>query len=295
MKTKNLSLAISILFLQQINGQEYNPIAVEGAHWIVSYHDINTVEPVDDLWEYYSSGDTLVDSFNYKKIYKRNLVVIQNGPPFQAEDSYQLFGLMRDDTVTRKVYAIQIQDNYNTCPLNEEYILFDFSLNISDTASLCILPEYYEFIIQNIYVSTVLGFTTRIFEGMELFYEGMGSNYGLFEEMFAPFKKESRYIYSTSLDYYCRESPCELLVSTNNITESLTFEIFPNPTSQTVFIKYNESEKINSVSIYNILGQRKIHINRNLNQIDISALENGIYIIEIKLDGQEFRQKIIKK
>jgi len=294
MKTKNLFLAILVLLLQQINAQEYNPIAVEGAHWIVRLDDINTVEPVDGLWEYYSSGDTLIDSFTYRKIFKRDLVITQNGPPFQADGSYQIFGLLRDDTVAKKVYAIQFNET-NNCPINEEYLLFDFSLNIGDTVNLCILPDYFDFIIQNIYVSNVMGFTTRIFEGSEILYEGMGSNYGLFEEMFAPFKSQTRYIYHTFLDYYCRESPCDLLVSTNSISESHNLKIFPNPTSRTIFIKYNDSEKIKSVSIYNILGQKVIQINKNLNQIDISTLENGIYIIEIKLNGQEFRQKIIKE
>lgn len=295
MKTKILLLTILVLLLQKINGQEYNPIAVEGAHWIVSFDNINTVEPVDGIWEYYSSGDTLVDSFNYKKIFKRDLVITQNGPLFQAEDPYQLFGLIRDDTVAKKVYAIQILENYNTCPLNEEYLLFDFSLNIGDTASLCVLPEYYDFIVQDIHISTVLGFTTRIFEGMELFYEGMGSNYGLFEEMFAPFKSQTKYIYHTFLDYYCRESPCDLLVSTINIPVSQLFEIYPNPTSQTIFIQCNSLFKINSVSIFNILGQKEIQINKSLNQIDISALENGIYIIEIEFNKNIYRHKIIKE
>ncbi|MFK5856306.1 MAG: T9SS type A sorting domain-containing protein [Bacteroidota bacterium] len=295
MKIRNLILAISILLLQQINAQEYNPIAIEGAQWIVSLDDMNTIEPVDGLWEYYSSGDTTIDDFIYKKIFKRNLVVTQSGPPFQATEPYQLFGLLRDDTSSRKVYAIQLFENFNTCPLNEEYLLFDFSLNIGDTANLCILPEYYEFIIQDIYESNVLGFTTMVFEGPELFYEGVGSNYGLFEEMFAPFKSSSRYIYHTFLNYYCRESPCYLVVSTINSTETQLIEIYPNPTSKTFIIYCNSVLKINSVSIYNILGQKEIQMDNYLNQIDISNLENGIYIIEIELSGKKYRYKIIKE
>jgi len=294
MKTRILILAISSFLLQQINGQEYNPTAVEGAHWIVRLDDINTVEPVDGLWEYYSSGDTTVNDFSYKKIFKRNLVTTQTVPPFQATEPYQLYGLIRDDTSDKKVFAIQFIENNNTCPLNEEYLLFDFSLNIGDTENLCILPDYYDFITQDIYVSNVLGFTTRIFEGPNMLYEGMGSNYGLFEEMFAPFKKSSRYIYSTFLDYYCRESPCDLLVSTINKPESEPLEIYPNPTSQTVFIKHVGSQQIKSILIYNTLGQKEIQINKNLNQIDISYLDNGIYIIEIELNGGIIRQKIIK-
>lgn len=295
LKIRNLLFAISVLLLQQINAQEYNSIAVEGAYWIVSLDDMNTIEPVDGLWEYYSSGDTTIDDFTYKIIFKRDLVITQNGPPFQATEPYQLFGLLRDDTSSRKVYAIQLFDNFNTCPLNEESLLYDFSLNIGDTANLCILPDYYEFIIQDIYESNVIGFTTRIFEGSELFFEGMGSNYGLFEEMFAPFKSSSIYIYHTFLNYYCRESPCDLVVSTINIPETQPLEIYPNPISNTIFIHCNSMVKINSVSIYNILGQKEIQMDNYLNQIDISNLENGMYIIEIELNSKKFRYKIIKE
>ncbi len=295
MRTKNLLLAFLILLLQQINGQEYNPLAVEGAHWIVRFDLMNTMEPVDGLWEYYSAGDTLINDLSYKKIFKRNLVVKQTGPPFQPETSYELFGLIRDDTSNKKVYAIQILENFNTCPINDEYLLFDFSLNIGDTADFCIVSDYFDFIVQDIYTTNVLGFNTRIFVGNESLYEGMGSNYGLFEEMFAPFKSSSRYVYHTFLDYYCHESPCDLLVSTNNISESQSTEIYPNPASHTIFIKSNSLEKIKTISIFNTLGQRVIKNNSNENQIDISALENGIYILKVELNGETVIRKIIKE
>ena len=67
MKTKHLFLAILVLLLQPINAQEYIPIAVEGAHWIVRLDYMNTLEPVDDLWEYYANGDTLIDEVLYTK------------------------------------------------------------------------------------------------------------------------------------------------------------------------------------------------------------------------------------
>ncbi|PLX03639.1 MAG: hypothetical protein C0595_06360, partial [Marinilabiliales bacterium] len=106
MKPKYLLLTLTILLLQHINAQEYNPTAVEGAHWVICFDDNSTFEPVDGLWEYFASGDTIVNALTYKKILKRDLVVTQNGPPFEAEEEYELFGLIRDDTLNKKVYAI---------------------------------------------------------------------------------------------------------------------------------------------------------------------------------------------
>lgn len=297
MKTRILLITLSVIFLQQIKGQDYIPITSEGAHWIVRLDAMSTIEPVDGLWEYHCSGDTSINDFTYKKIYFRNLVITQNGPPFQSDESYVLFGLLRDDTINRKVYAIQILENYNTCPLDEEYLLFDFSLNVGDTANVCVLPDYYDFVVQEIHLTNVIGFNTRAFIGMEMFYEGMGSNYGLFEEMFSPFKKggKDRYIYHTFLDYYCRESPCDLLVSTTDILESQSFKLMPNPASETIYIENSGINKIDIIIVYNILGQKELQFIGDLRIIDISSLENGIYIIEITANGNKIRQKIIKE
>lgn len=294
MKAKTLLFLFAVLLLQQANTQEYNPTAVEGAHWIIRFDDMDTFQPVDDLWEYYASGDTTIDGLTYKKIYKRDLVVTQDGPPFEAEAPYLLFGLMRDDTVAKKVYAIQF-DSVNQCLENEEYLLFDFSGNVNDTLNLCIQPTYDDFVIQNIHVWDIFGITTRCFEGSAILYEGIGSDYGLFEEMFAPFKGQSRYVYSTFLEYYCRQSPCDLLVSTNDIAVSQEINIYPNPASNILYIEGSIMHKRKTISIYNTLAQQEIRKNTNQNQIDISALKNGIYILEVEVDGKKYRKKVIKE
>lgn len=295
MKLKFFLLSISIILLQQVYAQEYNPTAVEGVHWVIRYDDNSTFEPVDGLWEYFASGDTVVNGLTYKKILKRDLVVTQNGPPFETEEEYELFGLIRDDTLNKKVFAFNLQENNNYCPVDEEYLLFDFSLNIGDTVNLCIHPDFFDFVIQDISTSTVLGFTTKLFEGEDILYEGMGSNYGLFEEMFAPFKKNRRYVYSTFLYYYCREEPCDLFVSTEYHMESKSVEIYPNPTNSVLNIKNDYNTKINRIFIYNSLGQKQIEIYQNTNQIDISKLKNGVYFIEFESEEKFIRKKIIKK
>ena len=52
-----LIFIIIFQFNSEIKSQEYIPLAVEGAHWIVAFNHIDTPWLVDDLWEYYAEGD----------------------------------------------------------------------------------------------------------------------------------------------------------------------------------------------------------------------------------------------
>lgn len=77
----------------------------------------------------------------------------------------------------------------------------------------------------------------------------------------------------------------------NNIYENMV-NIYPNPTENIVFIKTNET--INETIIYNIIGIPVSHNNSNINSIDVSDLEHGIYFIKIKTDTYEVIKQFIK-
>lgn len=288
MKQKNLLLAIIgfLLFQFQTNvkAQEYIPMAVDGVHWIVK-NDLNsTPEPVDDLWEYYANGDTLINDTLYAKIYKRLLVVTQNGPPFEPNGLYELYGFMRDDTINHKVYAIQLNEQGN-CPSNEEYLMFDFSVSVGDTAVFCLYPDFDNYIISSINSGIFLGFDTRIFSNNQEsdYFEGMGSYFGLFEEMFAPFKSNGgRYIYHTFLYYYCRETPCNLIVTVSKIYSATILNVFPNPTNNTLHFNINSLFIGDAIILMNMQGKqiKKIDIQSTIkeNEYTVTNLTPGLYV-----------------
>ena len=85
--------------------QEYIPMAMEGAQWIIRFDDINTPQTVDDLWEYLILGDTTIENFDYTKVYRRSLVPTDAPPPFIPNGEYELYGFLRDDHFDKKVYA----------------------------------------------------------------------------------------------------------------------------------------------------------------------------------------------
>jgi hypothetical protein len=235
-------------------------MAVEGAQWIVRYDDMYTPPLVDGLWEYYASGDTCIGNECYKKVFRRELVTSYDPPPFMPAGTYELFGFIRDDSVDRKVYSVLI-DDYGECSSGEEFLLFDFSIEIGDTVTLCLIPSFIDFVVNSITPMNYLGFETIAYthyEEDQEYYEGLGSYYGLFEEMFAPFKSgNSRYIYHTFLYYYCRETPCDLVVDLpEHHNEESTLQIYPNPftTSTTIEFELNEPSRV-QLTIYNAIGE----------------------------------------
>jgi hypothetical protein len=69
--------------------------------------------------------------------------------------------------------------------------------------------------------------------------------------------------------------------------------IYPNPTTNELF--FTGVKEHSDISIYNQFGRVVYSIRISGTFIDISDLEQGIYIVEIHSDGNRFRKKLIKK
>ena len=71
----------------------------------------------------------------------------------------------------------------------------------------------------------------------------------------------------------------------------LDISIYPNPTSKTIYIQGYDTQL--KVVFYNILGKEVL--NKSIKKsIDISHLENGIYLMQLSNDGKSSTHKIIK-
>ena len=66
-----------------------------------------------------------------------------------------------------------------------------------------------------------------------------------------------------------------------------------NPASTKLFISTKNGEPINEITIYNQLGQKVLHEKRVIDKIDVSTLEQGLYIIEIVSSNLKVREKLI--
>ncbi len=308
MKTKLLIAILMLIAATPSHAQDYISTAVEGAHWIVNLDITDTPQPVDGLWEYYAQGDTVIGIITYKKILYRQLVVTQDGPPFYAEEPYELFGFLRDDIQERKVYAISLfETSMEQCPINEEYMLFDFSLQVGDTANLCIVPSFIDIIINEKYPSDILGFNTTVYSGGEYqFYEGMGSNRGLFETLFSPFKKTyEKSISDTYLYYYCRQTPCSLIVSSPEYQLEYEIKVLPNPASDYIIFEINPEEfstpnnggNNQLITLTDIFGQQvaQTEIKDRFTRIETQNLKQGIYFYTIGMRSKFNNGKVVIK
>lgn len=79
----------------------------------------------------------------------------------------------------------------------------------------------------------------------------------------------------------------------NNIQQ---IGVYPNPllsANRYLNISSNSSSPMN-VTIFDIIGKQIIKETVSNNQLNVSKLETGIYLVKISQDGKEFNQKIIK-
>ena len=74
--------------------------------------------------------------------------------------------------------------------------------------------------------------------------------------------------------------------------------VFPNPTNNDLFLNL-ASTKFNNAqaTIFNLYGQvvGSVALNSMDESIDVSALSNGVYMIQIYLDGKTYTTKFIKQ
>ncbi len=73
------------------------------------------------------------------------------------------------------------------------------------------------------------------------------------------------------------------------------FSVYPNPTSGQLNV--SAAKNISKVELFNLLGQRVQSNTENANQkqLDISNLQNGVYLMEVTIDNAKQAYKIIKQ
>ncbi len=90
------------------------------------------------------------------------------------------------------------------------------------------------------------------------------------------------------------EDACEtVFVNENNLI--LDVSIYPNPATKEIFIKSKNRLRIKKIIIYNQLGQVVLNRYEIKENIDISTLRQGMYIVELESNELKIREKLIIK
>ncbi|MFI0430715.1 S8 family serine peptidase [Mariniflexile sp. HMF6888] len=85
-------------------------------------------------------------------------------------------------------------------------------------------------------------------------------------------------------------------LSVDNNAGNNTINVFPNPVKDVVYFKLPTNENYVDVNIFNILGKHLSHafITPTNNQIDVSSLSNGMYLIKLESVNTSKNIKVIK-
>lgn len=84
----------------------------------------------------------------------------------------------------------------------------------------------------------------------------------------------------------------EKTLDTNNF-EANSFSVFPNPVNDVLHIQSNLHEEIHQITLYTLTGQRIKESQKN-DQLDLSELPAGIYLVKIETAKGTVTKKVIK-
>lgn len=269
-------------------GQTYHPLLELGRKWQgLEVHE-GTNNPNGDEFLVTLIDTITIDSMLYYK-----------PGPFVFEDHF----LFREDTLLKQVYI------YNT-DLDEEYVVFDFSLELGDTVENLAVSRYFEIMPEDTvdyYVSSIdsvemvdgsmrkrrfLRSTGPAFQTILEMTEGIGgprgvftSAYGFFEHgwMLHCMRDNDIVVYGVCHPFSTEEH------------NSSSVQIYPTPVSNQLEI---EAGTPISINVYNIIGERIYH-SADLklhHHINFSAYQSGVYIVKgIAKDNKAvFVNKVVK-
>ncbi len=325
---KNI-IYVGLILMVQIStafncfGQSYEPMVVEGARWRVFLITPNAIPsyPYTSVYEYFIDADTTINAVEYKKVFYRELESANQNykAPFLPKSESMIIGYLREDTLQKKVYAIVLGNSFS-CPLEQETLLFDFSLTIGDTLRSCLIFSGESSLLDTSYAYKPGGLTTPTFHftdhvkvmsynttfGDLFLIEGIGSSWGLFESLFS-------FDYQYKLDYYCRgtEGECEIVTGISS-TDFINKKIKLWVQDEKLYLKVPDFLMTSDIIIelYDINGQKIISKNEidnrgldhiqeeNINyfpditqELDLGNLPSGVYILRLIGEGGEEHTK----
>src|ERR1700757_84503 len=269
-------------------------------------------QPFSNIW--FAKNDSLHKGKIYKKITDNN-------------NSFQ--GLMREDTVAKKVYFIPYCDTtesllYNFALQQGDTITYNFtnsyaglmSSGVFTVDSVRIKHDYRSYYHRHFYLKnhSVNESTLEMIEGVGnvshplfLYY---GFDYGIlsacntanFDHVVSCKWDNGHKIYYDSCAYnFAVTSGCFNTTDTcnyyttcggiNQYNNLNNVKIYPNPTKDVLHIEFEMPNEKAELKLFDVLGNEVISTTQT--QINVSSLQNGIYFLQVKTNEDFVSKKII--
>lgn len=280
---------------------QYEPMALEGARWVVfdkdndsAFHHLLKLE-----------GDSAINGNMYKKLYRQEILsgatsVQDFLPPYYLIGTQQLIGLMRDDVQEEKVYGIFFTTPYGECSTGEEELVHDYSLTVGSPLAGCLHED------QGIPIASIDSIKTELLWGKQRevqyvstgyrFIEGIGGNAGPFSSssFTVPGVLTEMVEYCVGTDTECGLGP----VGTNEMGLS-QLKIYPNPMGGYLKIELgNECAGSIYVRLFDATGRvfQKAEFDCRANEtitVRAEGLGSGFYFLNIQSGGSSSNHKIL--
>jgi hypothetical protein len=209
---------------------------------------------------------------------------------------------------SQEMYIDDFFINYSPSLSNQYELLYDFSLEVGDTFFMRPILEGYS-IVQSIQFENINNSIRKkiIFDGgSDTWIQGLGSKYHPLYPVIGFCWECSPIICSATMEfegnssvdtfiYDEMKSSCIYNASLNEEKLKLV-KMYPNPLFSD-FLKIEMDVKIENIKVFDSKLNEQVHfqnMNKNSEEIDLSNLSSGLYIIEIKTKERTIRQTIIK-
>ena len=304
MRNNRLYTLLALLLMAgrvTIQAQETTNILKDNSEWNILWQSTGVPIPESVTESLMVSGDTLVDGVLYKKVLRKLSSETQY---WHGSLEYDLYGIIKEEESGEVFYK----------PIEQEieYLLYDFGMNVNDTAVMywCQNPNWEVHVrIDSIATQHIAGAERRVFyvsskdmfgdewHWLNTWVEGIGAMEGLLyschvvnaggitlHELLC-YHEDGELVWQNPNYNTCLIDP----ESIQDNTEESGLQVYPNPARDRVV---TEGIEVAEVQVYNALGQL-VKTVRRTNEIDLSGLVDGVYLLRITdAEGKVYTNKI---
>ncbi len=300
-----LPLAFLIIFLNSSKSQQYYPFQTDTAKWSVTSWVNNY--PNGFSYEtnfYFINGDTLFNDLTYSKIYRNNPYLTNL---IDTANSTYLGGLREDDNKHVYFKPASLNQTFSMhCQIAnsnlDEFLLYRFDVVLGEEFELnefvggtlevlnvdsVLVDTYYRKLIRlgiggiNVEWIEGIGEMTSLFGTFCPMFES-GDNLLCYEDpgtfYFGPYNS-----YGRCTDFIVGQ---EEILPTDMV-------LYPNPAGNTLRIKNAIVPNITQVNFFDQTGRLVLEISNPKENIDVSSLSKGLYIVEITSGNSRIRKKLL--
>jgi len=116
---------------------------------------------------------------------------------------------------------------------------------------------------------------------------------------------EARYVLMTAIETWDSNSSCagfseiridvDQIIATDDQIEKTKFDLYPNPANNVINLNFEDISQIESIELSNAVGQvLRSYVGNSTNQIDVSDLTKGMYVVSMYTDSGKISQTFVK-